>query len=49
MLSIYGKDIRVKRGKVHSYLVMNIDFSDKGSIKVSTIKHVNKILYVFPK
>ena len=45
--SIYGENLTVKRGKVHNYLGMDLDFSENGSIKVLMIKYVGKILWAF--
>ena len=39
----------MKRGKVHDYLGMNLDFSEKGSIKVLMVKYVKKVLDEFPE
>ena len=32
LLSIYGKKLSVKRGKVHNYLGIDLDYSEKGSV-----------------
>ena len=49
LLLIYVKEIRVKRGKVHYYLDMYIDSSEKGAVKESMIKYLKKIMDVFPE
>ena len=36
----YGKKLTVKRGKVHEYLGMDLDYSRKGAVKVSMIKYL---------
>ena len=46
---IYGKNLTFRMGKVHDYLVMDLDYSEKGSIKVSMIKYVDKFLMEFPE
>ena len=43
---IYGKTPTVKRGKIHDYLGMKLDFSERGRVKVSMIKSVGKIFWV---
>ena len=45
--SIYVKNMTVKCYKVHVYLGMDLDFSEKGSITVLMIKYVRKILQAF--
>ena len=47
--SIYGDKLTVKRGKIHDYMGMDLDYSEKGTIKVSMIKCVGKILRAFPE
>ena len=47
--SIYVKNMTVKCYKVHVYLGMDLDFSEKGSITVLMIKYVRKILQTFPE
>ena len=44
---IYGEKLTVKRGKVHDYLWMDLDYSDEGSVKVYMIKYTGKILRAF--
>ena len=39
----YGKKLTVKRGKVHEYLGMDLDYSRKGAVKVSMIKYLQKV------
>jgi len=47
--SIYGDKLSVKRGKVHDYLGMDLDYSERGSVKVSMIKYTVKVLRGFPE
>ena len=39
----------MKRGGFHDYLGMDLDFSEKGAVKVSMIKYVKKIIGAFPE
>ena len=52
-LAVYLEDIYggllVKRGKVHDYLGMTLDFSKKRSLQVSMIPYLNNILQEFPE
>ncbi len=41
---IYGDDITVKRGKVHDYLGMDLDYSTPGKLKVGMIQYPEGIL-----
>jgi len=34
---IYGPKLAVKRRKIHDYLGMDLDYSEKGKVKVSMI------------
>ena len=45
---IYG-DIKVKQGKKHRYLGMDLDFEQKGIVKASMIPYVEEIINNFPK
>ena len=47
--SIYGKKLSVKRGKVHDYLGMDLDYTEKGSVKVSMVRYTGKVLRGFPE
>ena len=47
--SIYGVKLTVKRGKVHDYLGMDLDFSQKGTLKVSMIPYTGKVIQEFPE
>ena len=35
--SIYGRELTVKRGKLHDYLGMTLDFSNRGEVKILMI------------
>ena len=45
---IYGPKLTVKRGKVHDYLGMNLDFRDNGKVKISMIPYLQRILDELP-
>jgi len=47
--SIYGKKLSVKKGKVHDYLGMDLDYSEKGSVKVSMVRCTGKVWRGFPE
>ena len=44
---IYLKEIKLKKVKVHDNLGMDVDLSDKVSLKVSIIKNVKNIMENF--
>ena len=46
---IYGDNMRVSRGKVHDYLGMILDFSQKGECRVTMIDYIKQILEEFPE
>ena len=46
---IHGQKLVVHRGKYHGYLGMDLDYSQKGKVKISMIKYLNKVLNVFPE
>ena len=46
---IYGNGLSVTRGKVHSYLGMDFDFSAMGDVKLSMIPYANQIDDDFPE
>ena len=48
LVSIYG-DLSSSRGKVHDYLGMNLDLSDKGKLQVSMIPYLINVLKEFPE
>ena len=45
---IYGK-LTLHRGKVHEYLGMDLDYSEKGKVKVLMIKYILKMIREFPE
>ena len=47
--TIYGKKLTVHRGKIHDYLGMDLDFTNKGVVKVAMIKYLKKIISDFPE
>ena len=49
---VYGqlKPVEVRRGKIHDYLGMQLDFeSDPGKVRVSQFAHVKDMLDSWPK
>jgi hypothetical protein len=47
--SISGEYVRVSRWRVHDYLSMILDFSDKGEVKVTMIDYLKGVLNDFPE
>jgi hypothetical protein len=47
--SIYGEDMRVLRGRVHDYLGMTLDFTNKGEVKVTMIDYLKGVINDFPE
>jgi hypothetical protein len=47
--SVYGADMRVSRGKVHGYLGMTLDFTNKGEAKVTMIDYLKGVINDFPE
>jgi len=45
----YGPDIAVNKGTIHDYLGIDFDFSEKGVVKLSMIKNIEKIFDDFPE
>ena len=45
----YGNQMTVKRGQVHDYLCMDLDYSTKGEVKIRMIKFLQKVEDKFPK
>ena len=41
--------LALKRGKLHNYLVVDLDFLIDGKVKLSTIPYLNHILRDFPE
>jgi hypothetical protein len=46
---IYGEQITVKRGQVHDYLGMDLDYSLEGKVRVSMIGYLDKVFKDFPE
>ena len=46
--SIYGKG-KVSRGKLHQYLGMDMDFGEKGKLKMSMVPFLKKTINEFPE
>lgn len=46
--SIYG-NVRVSRGKVHDYLGMNLDYTDRGKVKISMVPFLKQVIDEFPE
>jgi hypothetical protein len=44
----YGVSIAIHQGKVHGYLVMIFDFSEKGKVAINVIKFIKNIISDFP-
>ena len=49
MGKIYGDGITVTRGKIHTYLGMDFDYSTPHTVKVSMIKYAKEVLDDFPE
>ena len=49
LAKIDGDKISVHRGKVHDYLGMDLDYTDKGKVKISMMRYLRKVLDSFPK
>ena len=45
----YGNKLVVHRGDVHDYLGMDLDYSEKGVVKMSMIKQLEKVFADFPE
>jgi hypothetical protein len=46
--SIYGEDMRLSRGRVHDYLGMTLDFTNRGEVKVTMINYLKGVINDFP-
>jgi hypothetical protein len=50
---MYGdKDIapvKATRGKIHDYLAMKLDFTEKGKLKLDMVDYVNNMVKEFPE
>ena len=50
LASMYGEMTTISRGKIHEYLGMDIDWlSDPGTMLVSMIKYLKKVIEEFPE
>jgi hypothetical protein len=47
--TIYGEDMRVSRGRVHDYLGMTLDFTNKGEVKFTMINYLKGVINDFPE
>ena len=47
--TIYGNKLKVKRGDIHDFLGMHLDYSETGVVKVSIIKYLQKVLENLPE
>jgi hypothetical protein len=47
--SIYGDNIRVSRGKSHGYLGMDLNFTEPGEVKITTIPYPKGVIKDFPE
>jgi hypothetical protein len=45
---IYG-DMKVSRGKVHDYLGMTLDYSNKGEVKATMTDYMKGVIEYFPE
>jgi hypothetical protein len=45
--SIYGKDMRVSRGKKHDYLGMDLDYSVPGEVRVTMVDYLKRVITEF--
>ena len=46
---VYGKKLAVHQGKLHDYLGINFDFSEKGKLKIDMIPLLENIFESFPE
>ena len=49
LVGIYGDKLTAHHGDVHDYLGMDLDYSEKGNMKVSMIKYLMNLLQEFPE
>ena len=47
LLKLYRNKLKVYRLKIHSYLRIDLDYSETGVVKFSMIKYQKKVLYKF--
>ena len=46
---IYGDNLAKNTGKVHDYLGMIFDFSDRDKVKINTTKYLTNVIADFPE
>ena len=46
--TVYRNKLKLHRVNIHDYLVIDLDYLEKGVVKVSMIKYPQKFLYEFP-
>ena len=44
MSTIYGNKLKVKRRNINDFMVIYLDYSETGVVKVSMIKYLQKVL-----
>ena len=49
LAKIYGPKLSIHRGKLHSYLGMDMDWSSPKRVKISMIKYLKAIIETFPE
>lgn len=49
MKKVYGDKLTINTGKIHDYLGMMIDYSEKGKVQVSMIEFIKKTIAAFPE
>jgi hypothetical protein len=49
LAKIYGDSLTVHRGKIHDYLGVDLDFSQKGVVRASMIRYLAKLIEEFPE
>ena len=47
MKSLYGDNMWISRGNIHDYLGMNLDFSIKVKVAVTTVDYLKEVIYDF--
>ena len=49
LANIYGPGITLSSGKIHDYLGMDLDYSNRGKVKIYMINYLDKIIVSFPE
>jgi len=44
-----SREMKVNQGKVHKYLGMNLDFSNKHKVKITVVEYVKEIIAAWDK